>query len=92
MNPKIRFIAILSYAAYQGSIENLRSLGASSVITDLKNSPREQSGIEMAETISDMFLTKSPAEWENVTMGIGKLSSKSPKNNFLTGSIRFDFF
>ena len=63
----------MSYIAYQASVENLKALGASSVIIDLKNSPREQTGIEMATTISDMFLTKSPAEWENVTMGIGEL-------------------
>ena len=62
----------MSYIAYQASVENLKALGASSVIIDLKNSPREQTGIEMATTISDMFLTKSPAEWENVTMGIGE--------------------
>lgn len=65
-----RFIAILAYIAYQASIENLRDLGASSIITDLTNTPREQNGVEMAATISDMFLNKSPPEWENVTMGI----------------------
>ena len=80
MNFKTRFIAILSYVAYQASVENLKDLGASSVITDLKNSPREQTGIEMATTISDMFLTKSPAEWENVTMGIGEQDSQKILN------------
>ena len=68
-----RFIAILAYIAYQASIENLRDLGASSIITDLTNTPREQNGVEMAATISDMFVNKSPPEWENVTMGIGEL-------------------
>ena len=51
----------------------MRDLGASSIITDLTNTPREQRGVEMAATIGDMFLDKPPAEWENVTMGIGEL-------------------
>ena len=51
----------------------MRDLGASSIITDLTNTPREQNGVEMAATISDMFVNKSPPEWENVTMGIGAL-------------------
>ena len=63
----------MAYIAYQASIENLRDLGASSIITDLTNTPREQNGVEMAATISDMFVNKSPPEWENVTMGIGEL-------------------
>ena len=62
----------MAYIAYQASVENLKDLGASSVITDLTNTPREQSGVEMATTISDMLLNKSPAEWENVTMGISE--------------------
>ena len=50
----------------QASIENLRAKGASSTITDLDSSgTRALTGVEMARSISDMFLTKNVTEWED---------------------------
>ena len=46
-------------------MENLRALGASTIITDLMSTPRSQTGIEMAHQISDIFLTKPVNEWES---------------------------
>ena len=45
-------IAILSYAAHQASVENLRALGASPVITDLNITARDNSHLT------------TPVEWE----------------------------
>ena len=58
-------ISILSYAAHQASIENLISLGPSCIITDLNSTCRESSGIEIANSISDMVLTMPVTEWED---------------------------
>ena len=58
-------ISILTYAMHQASIENLRELGASPVITDLSPTPRELSAVEMAASMSDMFLNEPPYEWTN---------------------------
>ena len=56
-------ISILSYAAHQASIENLNSLGPSCIITDLNSTCRESSGVEIANSISDMVLTIPVTEW-----------------------------
>ena len=66
----IYMIAILSYAAHQASVENLRALGASSVITDLDIATRELSGVEMVDSISDMILKTPVQEWDNRTRSI----------------------
>ena len=63
-------IAILSYASHQASVENLRALGASPVITDLNATTRALSGVEMVDSVSDMFLTKPVQEWDNRTRSI----------------------
>ena len=61
----VKMISILSYTAHQASIENLISLGPSScVITDLNSTCHELSGIEMANSISNMALTMPVTEWE----------------------------
>ena len=46
-------------------MDNLRALGASSIITDLMHTPRPLSGIEMANNISDIFLNKPVNQWES---------------------------
>lgn len=52
-------IAVLSYAMYQAAIDNLRSAGASSTITDLDSDrTRPLTGVEIAANMTDMFLTK----------------------------------
>ena len=43
----------------------MRAIGASSIITDLTSTPRNLTGIEMANNISDIFLTKPVNEWES---------------------------
>ena len=63
-------IAILSNASHQASVENLRALGASPVITDLNATARALSGVEMVDSVSDMFLTKPVQEWDNRTRSI----------------------
>ena len=63
-------IAILSYASHQATVENLRALGASPVITDLNATARALSGVEMVDSVSDMFLTKPVQEWDNRTRSI----------------------
>ena len=60
----IGFIDILAYVLHQASIENLRMLGASPVITDLNSTPRNLSGIEMTSSILDMFMNKPVYEWK----------------------------
>lgn len=57
-------IGVLSYAVYQASIDNLRTIGASPIITDLKVSKRELTGVEIARRMSDMFLTMPVYNWE----------------------------
>ena len=56
-------IGVLSYAIYQASIEHLRDLGASPIITDLKSTNRALTGVEMARSMSDMFLTMPVNQW-----------------------------
>ena len=56
-------IAVLSYAIYQASIENLRARGASHIITDLKSTNRALTGSEIARSMSDMFMEKPVNEW-----------------------------
>ena len=52
-------IGVLSYAMYHAAIENLRSAGASSTITDLNSTrSRPLTGVEMAANMTEMFLTK----------------------------------
>ena len=52
-------IGVLSYAMYQAAIENLRSAGASSTITDLNSTrSRPLTAVEMAANMTEMFLTK----------------------------------
>ena len=57
-------IGVLSYAVYQASIENLRTIGASPIITDLNLSGRELTGVEIASRMSDMFLTVPVYNWD----------------------------
>ena len=57
-------IGVLSYAVYQASIENLRAIGASPIITDLSLSRRELTGVEIASKMSDMFLELPVFNWE----------------------------
>ena len=61
----IGFIDILAYVIHQASVENLRILGASSIITDLNFTPRNLSAIDMTSSISDMFINKPVYEWKN---------------------------
>ena len=63
-------ISILTYAIHQASIENLRDLGASPVITDLSSTPRKLSAADMSASISDMFLTEPPYKWQNHSKSI----------------------
>ena len=74
----VDMISILTYAIHQASIENLMDLGASTVITDLSHTPREMSAADMADSISDMFLTEPPYKWQNHSKSI-----KTP-NYFVT--------
>ena len=60
----IGFIDILAYVIHQASVENLKMLGASSVITDLSLTPRNLSAIEMTSSILDMFENKPVYEWK----------------------------
>ena len=53
----------------QASVENLRALGASPVITDLNITARDLSGVEMVDSISDMILTTPVQEWDSRTQG-----------------------
>ena len=45
-------------------MENLRQLGVSSKITDLMDTGRVSTGIELARNVSNIFLTKPVNEWE----------------------------
>ena len=58
-------IGVLLYAIHQAHIENLRALGASSIITDLKSTNRALTGVEMARSMSDMFLTMPVSQWRS---------------------------
>ena len=51
----------------QASVETLRAVGASPVITDLNVTARELSGVEMVDSISNMILTTPVQEWDNRT-------------------------
>ena len=66
----VDMISILTYAIHQASIENLRDLGASPVITDLSSTPRKLSAADMSASISDMFLTEPPYKWQNHSKSI----------------------
>ena len=46
-------------------MQNLRALGASTIVTDLLPTQRNLTGIEMADDITNMFLTKPVNEWES---------------------------
>ena len=56
-------IDVLAYSIYQASIENLRELGASPIITDLQSTKRAQTGVELARSMSDMFKTMPANQW-----------------------------
>ena len=68
----IGFIDILAYVIHQASVENLRLLGASPIITDLSLTPRNLSAIEMTTNILEMFINKPVYEWKNHIDGIDK--------------------
>ena len=54
-------------------MENLRAKGASSTITDLDSTAtRALSGVQMARSVSDMFITKNVTEWESHIEAIDK--------------------
>ena len=59
----VHMIKVLAYAIYQASIENLRDLGASPIITDLQSTNRALTGVEMARSMSDMFLNMPVDQW-----------------------------
>ena len=59
----VHMIKVLSYTIYQASIENLRDLGASPIITDLKPTKRALTGVEVARSMSDMFKTMPVNQW-----------------------------
>ena len=56
-------IRVLAYVIYQASIENLRDLGASPIITDLKSTNRALDGVQTARSMSDMFLNMPVDQW-----------------------------
>lgn len=68
----IGFIDILAYVIHQASVENLKSQGASSIITDLSPTPRNLSGVEMTSSILDMFINMPVYEWKDHLDGIDK--------------------
>ena len=54
-------------------MERLRAKGASSTITDLNSTAtRALTGVQMARSVSDMFITKNVTEWESHIEAIDK--------------------
>ena len=59
----VHMIKVLSYAIYQASVEHLIDLGASAIITDLKSTSRALNGVQIARSMSDMFLAMPVTQW-----------------------------